>query len=262
VTSRRPLQAILLAAGYGTRLGELGRRVPKPLLELGDRPLADHLLEDLARIPEVTELLVVTNSRFRTAMEDWAGSPEERAPFPVRILDDGTSHPGERLGAVGDLAFALEQVGREEAEDPDRLVLAGDTLPGFPLEGLVTASARRPGADALLVLEEEEDPERLGERGVVQVDATGRITSFQEKPESPKSTLTALPIYLFRPDALARIQEFLREGGDPDAPGTLVAWLVDRVRVEGWRSPGARVDVGTPEGLEAARRRFGDHGEG
>ena len=260
--SRRPLQVILLAAGYGTRLGELGRRVPKPLLDLGGRPLADHLLTDLARVPEVTELLVVTNSRFRTAMEAWAGSSRERAPFPVRVLDDGTSQPRERLGAVGDLAFALEQAGGEGAEGPDRLVMAGDTLPGFPLERLVTASARRPGADVLLVLEEEGDPERLGERGVVQVDPTGRVRSFQEKPGSPISALTALPVYLFRPDALARIREFLREGGDPDAPGHLVAWLVDRVRVEGWRSPGRRVDVGTPKGLKAARRRFGDSGEG
>ena len=262
MTSRPPLQAILLAAGYGTRLGELGRRVPKPLLELGGRPLADHLLEDLVRIPEVTELLVVTNSRFRTVMEAWAGSWEERAPFPVRLLDDGTSHPGERLGAVGDLAFALEQAGREGAEEPDRLVLAGDTLPGFPLERLLTASARRPEADLLVILEEEGDPDRLGERGVVQLDCSGRVRLFQEKPGSPVSALTALPIYLFRPDALARVKDFLREGGDPDAPGTLVAWLVDRVRVEGWRSPGERVDVGTPEGLEAARRRFADHGEG
>lgn len=279
----RPLRALLLAAGYGTRLGELGRSTPKPLLELGGRPLADHLLDDLVRIPGLVELRVVTNARFRAALQGWAQGAEARAPFPVHVLDDGTEGPDERLGAVGDLALALDlgasgpgRGGRPQGGPPspplegltgepedDWLVLSGDTLPGFPLGRLVREWGARPEADVLLTVESEADPERLRSRGVVAVDGAGRVTAFQEKPREAASNLTALPIYLFSGGVLPRIAEYLERGGEVDAPGHLVAWLVDRVRVEGWRPPGGlpRVDVGTPQGLEAARRRFKGGGQ-
>lgn len=248
-----PIRALLLAGGYGTRLGPLGREGPKALLELGGRSLADRLAEDLARVPGAQELVVVTNSSFFPALETWASAVETEVPFPVRVLDDGTAAPDERLGAVGDLAFALERT----SGTGDLLVLASDTLPGFPLRDFVGAFRGRPGADVLLAVEEEEDPERLGVRGVVQVDRSGRVTRFQEKPGRPASRLTALPLYLLRAGVLPLVPEYLAAGGEADAPGHLVAWLVDRVRVEGWKVSGTdRVDVGTPEGYAEARRRF------
>jgi len=277
-----PLRALLLAAGYGTRLGELGRSVPKLLIPLGGRPLADHLLEKLVEIPDLAEVVVVTNSHFRDPIERWAltvgerpssaapprilpeetrpeaSRPDDPRPLPaVRVLDDGTSSPDERLGAVGDLAFALEEMSPEG----DVLVLAADTLPGFSLATFVRERTVRTRAELLLVLEEEGDPERLGSRGVVATDGSGRIVDFQEKPDHPASNLTALPIYLFRQGALPRIPEYLATGGSRDAPGHLVAWLVDRIRVEGWHAPGpGRLDVGTPEGLREARGSFREPG--
>lgn len=255
MTGDPPLRALLLAAGYGTRLGDLGRVVPKPLLFLGGRPLADHLLDGLAGIGHLSGLLVVTNSRFFPEVEAWSRRARDRVSFAVRILDDGTSRPEDRLGAVGDLALGLESL----PPGGDLLVLAGDTVPGFSLGDLVREWARRPAADVLLALEEEKDPARLQFRGVVRMGETGRVVEFREKPPDPASSLIALPLYLFRARALPHIPEYLAGGGDPDAPGHLIEWLVDRVRVEGWRAPGpGRLDVGTPEGLREARRRLGD----
>lgn len=258
MSPKAPFRVVVLAAGYGTRLGDLGRHTPKLLLDLGGRPLADHLLDGLGgpgdrgaeMLPE--EVVVVTNSRFLRPIEEWAAAFARRVSFPLRVLDDGTSGPEEQRGAVGDLAIALEAV---PASD-DLLVVASDTLPGFALSRLVEEWRRRPAADLLLVVQDEPDPEVLGARGVVSVDPSGRVAGFQEKPTRPRSSLTALPLYVFGGRALALVPEYLETGGSRDAPGHLVAWLVDRVRAEAWASPGARrMDVGTPEGLRAARRR-------
>jgi glucose-1-phosphate thymidylyltransferase len=253
LTEPPPLRALLLAGGYGTRLGALGREGPKALLPLGGRPLADHLLSGLRSVPGLEELVVVTNARFVRALEGWAEAARTRASFPVRVLHDGTSDPEERLGAVGDLGFALERM----EPTGNLMVLASDSLPGFPLRDFARELSRRPRAELLLAVRSETEPERLEARGVVSLDPEERVTLFQEKPRDPASRDTALPFYLFRRRILPRIPEYLASGAERDAPGHLVRWLVDRVRVEGWRAPGeGRIDVGTPEAYAEARRRF------
>ncbi len=242
---RRRLVAVLLAAGYGTRLGELGRTTPKALLTLPgtEQQVADHLIGRIRSIPELLEVVLVTNRRFRPTLEEWAASVRDDLPVPLRVICNGTREPDERLGAVRDLALAVQG----SPGDRDFMVLATDTGYDFALAPFVRAFRDREEADLLVPLIRE-DPGTLSRRGVAALDRDGYLVDFQEKPRSPRSRDTVPPLYLMRSRAVPTVQAYLREGGDPDALGSLLEWLVAAglARVGGWRAPGRRWDLGDP----------------
>ena len=97
---------IVLAAGYATRLNPLTENFPKPLLPVGEKPLLNWLLEDIDPLPEVTELVVISNHKFIIYFESWAA--EQKFTRPIRVLDDGSTDNENRLGAVKDILFAVE----------------------------------------------------------------------------------------------------------------------------------------------------------
>ena len=96
------MKALILAAGYATRLRPLTDSIPKMLLPLAERPLLDYLLDRLREVGELAEIQLVTNARFADAFRDWA-------PADVTVLDDGTTSNVDRLGAIGDIGFAIER---------------------------------------------------------------------------------------------------------------------------------------------------------
>ena len=119
------MKCLILAAGYATRLRPLTDNFPKPLLEVGGKPILDWILDDLGSSAEVDGYIVVTNHRFASIFEKWAdGRPEK-----ITVVDDGTSTNETRLGAVKDIQFALEATGHKG----DLLVIAGDNLLDFSL---------------------------------------------------------------------------------------------------------------------------------
>ena len=85
-----------------------------------------------------------------------------------------------------------------------------------------------------------------------------RVASFREKPADPRSDLSAIAVYLLPGDLPARVRAYLAEGGNPDAPGHLLAWLAARAPLEAVRLDGRWLDIGTPEDLERAGR---DHAQ-
>lgn len=252
------MNALVLAAGYGTRLYPLTRDRPKPLLPVGGRPLLDHLVRDLGELEGLGEVWAVTNARFAEEVREWAVRARRELPVPLRVISDGTRRPEERLGAVGDIAFAVERMDA----DGDLLVLAGDNLFEFDLSEIAAAAREAPGADAVVAVEECLSPERLRRGGVAEVDAEGWIRRFREKPDEPATATAAAPLHLYRERVLPLFRQYVDEGRDPDAPGHFLEWLVPRRRVRAWRMPGPRQDIGTPEAYLRARERYGSPGEG
>lgn len=252
------MRALVLAAGYGTRLYPLTRDRPKPLLPVGGRPVLDHLARDLGELETLEEVRVVTNARFVEELREWAEAARRDLPVPLRVISDGTRRPEERLGAVGDIAFAVERM----ESDGDLLVVAGDNLFEFDLSGMTAAAREAPGADALVAVEERLSPERLRRGGVAEVDPEGRIRQFREKPDEPATATAAAPLHLYRGRVLPLFGRYVEEGRDPDAPGHFLEWLVPRRDVRAWRMPGPRRDIGTPEAYLRARERYGSPGEG
>ena len=78
------MKALILAAGYATRLRPLTDEIPKMLLPLAERPMLDYLVDRLREVDELDAIHLVTNARFAEAFRDWA-------PEDVTVHDDGTT---------------------------------------------------------------------------------------------------------------------------------------------------------------------------
>ncbi len=126
------MKAIVLAAGYATRLYPLTRSVAKPLLPVGGRPMLDHILDRIGGVPDVDAVHVVTNRKFADSFRTWARTRELGVPLVVH--DDGTTSEEDRLGAIGDVRFVLDAAG---IDGDDLLVIAGDNLFDFDLADYV-----------------------------------------------------------------------------------------------------------------------------
>ena len=115
------MKALILAAGYSTRLYPLTLNTPKALLPIGKKAMIDYLIEKIAALGAVKETIFVTNARFYKDFSDWAeGANERYAPMRFTVVSDGTSDDAGKLGAVGDIAYAV----REAKIDDDLLVAA------------------------------------------------------------------------------------------------------------------------------------------
>lgn len=246
------MKALILAAGYGTRLYPLTRHRPKPLLPVGGRPLLDHLAANLARVDGLVEIVTLVNARFEEDFRSWAERVGSEIGAPLSVLSDGTREPEERLGAVGDVAYALD---RDDPSD-DLLVVAGDNLFEFEVAEMARAAEEGPPASAVVAVEERESRSRLQRSGVAEVDAEGRIRSFVEKPDRPPGRTAVAPLHLYSRETLPLFREFVEAGGETDAPGHFLEWLVPRRTVRAWTMPAPRHDIGTPEAYRETRERF------
>ena len=234
------MKALVLAAGYATRLRPLTDSFPKMLLPLAERPMLDYLVDRLREVGEIEEIHLVTNARFATALADWA-------PDDVTVHDDGTTSNEDRLGAIGDIAFALERGG---LEGEDLLVVAGDNLLGYSLVDYVDFW-RAKGGSAIAV-HQVEDRGLLSQYGVVELDEDDRVVGLEEKPAEPRSDLAATASYLYSGEHLALLPRYFEEGNPPDAPGNFMVWLHTREPVYGYRVSGEWHDIGDLGQLLAA----------
>lgn len=238
------MNALVLAAGYATRLSPLTDDFPKMLLPLAERPMLDYLLDRVREVEELDEIHLVTNSRFASTFGEWA-------PDDVTVHDDGTSSNDDRLGAIGDLRLAVE---RGVLREDELLVVAGDNLIGYSVPDFVRFW--RDTGGAAIALHHEPDPELIKLYGVVELDADDRIVSFEEKPAEPRSDLAATAAYLYAPGHLALLDEYLAGDNSPDAPGNFVEWLYRREPVYGYRFSGDWLDIGDHEQLLEADNRM------
>ncbi len=242
------MEAVILAAGYGTRLGELGKRMPKALLPVGGKPVIAYLLESLAACG-IERGVLVTNARFADSFARYfeGGKP----PVSLRLVNDGSTEPENRLGAVRDLALALEHV----KEGQSVFVSASDNIFTDPFDRLI--ERYRQVRCPVIALIPEEDPEVLKRSGVAHIAPDGRLISFVEKPVEPQGRYATPPLYLYPPDIRRDIADFLSDPAyDHDAPGNLVSFLVKRRPVYGVVLRGRRYDIGSLQSYEEAKRAF------
>ena len=235
------ITAILLAGGYATRLYPLTKDTPKALLPLGKGVILDAVVNSLESVSGITQRCLVTNHRFAEQFRAWQRIRRQ----DIQIVDDGTQTVEARLGSIRDLELARTQGGGRG----DVLVVGTDNLFTWLLgEFVVFAQRHRPHPS--LALWEAPSSEAARQFGVVTRDGTSRITSFVEKSPQPPSREVALCVYYFPEPMCAQIQEFLDSGGNADAPGYFIQWLVRRGTVYGAMMQGAWYDIGTLEAYQ------------
>lgn len=242
------MEAIILAAGYATRLYPLTLDTPKPLLEVGGRPMVECIIHNMERVKELNKICIVTNDKFYPNFLAW--QRRFSSSKQIEILNDGTTANENRLGAIGDINYALHA--RDIPED--LMVVAGDNLFEVPLSKV--ASSFYENKYSTLVLHDVRDRELAKKYGIVTVDETLRVIDFQEKPERPASTLASTGIYLFPKESLVHLEEYSANGSGKDRPGDFIAWLYPREPVYAYVTDKLWYDIGSLEQLEKARKKF------
>jgi len=239
------MKAILLAAGYGTRLRPLTDERPKHLLPVGGRPMLDWILDSVREVEEVDAVHLVTNHRFAADFEEWG------APRDVVVHDDGTSSNEDRLGAVGDLRLVIENAGLGDQQ----VLVLGDDLLELSLPDFVEWWRAKPQPATAVPLHDVGDLELATHYGIAATNADERIVHFVEKPSDPPSTLAATVAYLLPPEHVRLVATYLDDGQSPDNAGSFLGWLARSEPVYGYRFDGYWYDIGNhPQLLEADNR--------
>ena len=246
------MKNIVIAAGYATRLGELTRNFPKPLLRIGDSTILGRMLDDIDSIPEIDEHIIVTNHKFASIFEDWARGLNYRKP--ITIVDDGTETNETRLGAVCDLLFAMDKLSIND----DMLVVAADNLLFFSFEGFVRFALEK--GSSCIMCHEQKELAKLQRTGVVVLDADNRVLNMEEKPLNPKSTWAVPPFYVYLRKDLDLIRNAVADGCGKDAPGNLAHYLCDHTTMHAWPMAGTgenlRFDIGSLDTYKEACEKF------
>jgi glucose-1-phosphate thymidylyltransferase len=233
------MDALILGAGYATRLYPLTKDRPKPLLPVGGIPILERICRQLAELNELDTIHIVTNHSFAPQYEAWLQDfGRRRVPPPLLALhDDQTTTPENRLGAIGDLQFVIQRA----KLDTDLLVIAGDNLIEGSLAGFVQAGRAQ---GATVGIKDFKDPSKASLYGVVELGEHSRVTGFEEKPAAPRTSLIAIGLYYFPRQTLPLIAEYLAGGQGKDAPGYYLQWLCHKTSVFGHILEGDWVDIG------------------
>lgn len=238
------MTAIILAAGYATRMYPLTLNFPKPLLEVGEKKIIDHLLDDLVQ-SGVERTVVVSNHKFIDQFTSWADTREN-----VIVLDDGSVDNDHRLGAVKDIEFAIEKANI----DDDIVVLAGDNVLNFSLSSFIKYGKEK--KTTCIMRHEQRDINKLRKTGVIVIDDNDLVLEMEEKPQEPKSIWAVPPFYYYTKEDIKLVKEGIESGCGTDAPGSFISWLVKKKPVHAFLMPGERFDVGSIEGYEKIKKEY------
>ena len=248
------MKNIVIAAGYATRLGELTKNFPKPLLKIGENTILGRMLDDIDRIPEIDEHIVITNHKFAPIFEEWKEGLSYQKP--VTIVDDGTETNDTRLGAVCDLLFAMEKLGI----DDDMLVVAADNLLFFSFQEFVDFAHEK--NTSCIMCHEQPRIEKLQRTGVIVVDEQMSVLNMEEKPQEPKSHWAVPPFYIYRKEDLDLVRHSVENGCGKDAPGNLAHYMVEHTVMHAWPMSAGRFDIGSLDTYYEAVAKYSSRSRG
>ncbi|MCL9818286.1 UTP--glucose-1-phosphate uridylyltransferase AglF [Natronocalculus amylovorans] len=234
------MEAVVLAAGKGTRLRPLTEDQPKGMVEVDDKPILTHCFEQVVELG-ADELIVVVGY-MKEEIIDHYGDEFEGTPITY-------AHQREQLG----LAHALLTV--EDNVDGDFMLMLGDNIFDANLQDVIRRH-QEDRADAVF-LTEKVPWEEASRYGVCNTNAYGEITEVVEKPDKPESNLVMTGFYTFTPaifHACKLVQPSDRgEYELSEAVDLLIrsGRTIDALRLDGWR-----IDIGYPEDRKEAERRL------
>jgi len=237
------MKAIILAAGFATRLYPITEKKAKPLLKIKNKPIVDYILEKIKEIKDINEIIIISNNKFYNDFLEWGKKKD------VKIINDGVNSNEERLGSIGDLAFAI----KKEKLNEDLLVISGDNLFNFSLEApFKIFKKKKKDVVVLYDIKSLEDAKRFG----VAIVKNSLLSDFEEKPSNPKSTLCSTGIYFYRKETIALINQFVKEEKNIDYPGLFLQHLYSRIPVYAYITEDKWFDIGAIKTLQDAEKLF------
>lgn len=233
------MKALILAAGYATRLFPLTKDRPKALLPIADRPIINYIIDDIVTTPAINEIIIVSNHKFAKHFEEWKIETEKDYDVKFTVVDDNTVSDDDKLGAIGDIQFVIDQLNIDE----EMLIVAGDNI--FTYDLIDAYNYYKEHDKDTVLAQRNDDFEELRRFAVVEVDENKIVTNLEEKPEHPRSDIAVFATYFYKKETIPMIKEYLDEGNNPDSPGNFPAWLYKKKPVRVYEFEGECFDIGT-----------------
>src|SRR3989344_178060 len=240
------MKALILAAGFGTRLNTVGENTAKAFLEMKGRPVIDYIFDNLRNVKEIDEIILTTNNKFYNDFVKW----KTNRNLNVKIINNGVNHKENKLGAIGDIYFVLKNTKIND----DLLVIGSDNLFDFQLQSFVNEFLNKKSS---MIAVRHEIPERRHLFGNVLFNSDMKVLEFVEKPENPKSSFAASCIYLYPKEVLGLFNEYMKEEVNHDQPGRFVSYLLKEKKiVHAYKLEGRWFDIGNLETLKEAMESY------
>jgi len=215
------------------------------LLPVGGRPIIEYIIDKLNKVEELDLIYIVTNHKFFGHFQEW--NRIYTGPKKIEIVNDNTTEDGNKLGAIGDIEYVI----RNKKIADDLLIIAGDNIFDFEVTEFVSFYKNR-GVSIVSY-----DVGALGlatKYGVVAIDQEGKVTSFEEKPKKPKSTLISMGVYGIPAGKINLIDRYLEEKNNMDAPGRYIKWLSEIDTVYSFIYKGQWFDIGDIDSYKEVER--------
>ena len=244
------MKAILPAAGYAIRMGDLTLNTPKALLLINKKPVIEYIIEKLSRIPEVDEITIVTNNKFYDNFLEW----KKNSGFEnVRIINDNTNSNEDRLGTIGDIQFTIDV----EKINDDLIIINADNLFSFELINIFNYFKEK--NSSIIAVHDVGDLNIAKRMGNPKINQDNKVIDFKEKDQNTTSTLVSGGIYLIPKQHVKKIKEYLELGNSPDKSGEFIIWLHKKEPVYAYKfdNPGDKwFDIGDKAEYKRANEAF------
>ena len=234
------MKAIILAAGFSTRLYPVTKNFPKALLPIGNKTIVSYVVEEILAIKQIDEICLITNHCFFQLFKDW-----KEKNFPkkkIQIINNKVDCLEKRMGAIGDLNFVLEKTGWQD----DILVVASDTLTSLKINKLLAFFKKNRGV--VTGVFKAKDKSEIAHRLGCALIKENRLDGFIEKPTHPQSLYMGVPYYIFPKESLPLVRQYAKIGKNLDSPGSILTYLIGKIPTYAYRQDdGYYFDVGTVE---------------
>ncbi|MDR1150194.1 MAG: NTP transferase domain-containing protein [Clostridiales bacterium] len=247
------MKAIILAAGYATRLYPLTIDKPKPLLKINKREIINYIVDSISLLNCIDEIFVVVNNKFFENFLIWHKNFINNKK--VKIINDKSNNENDKLGAIGDIDFVINH----KKINDDILIIAGDSYFNFDLKVFLDFFIEKKHdcvcAQEILL---QNDLKRFA---VAQIDNNNLLLNLEEKPKNPKSNLAVYACYIYAKSTVKLIKKYLKENNCSDAPGYFLEWLykIKKVYIHKIDKSFKFYDIGTIESYNKLNKKLEKH---
>jgi|SRR3989344_1598414 len=245
------MKAIVLAGGFAKRLWPLTKDFPKPLLQVGSKPLLQRIIEKMSEVEEIDEVIISSNKKFGSHYKEFIDSIDCSKKISL-IVEDSMSE-SQKLGAVHALHYLMEKIGSQH----EVLVVAGDNLFEFDLKSFIDFyRAKNKGVVAVHDIKEKSKAVNFG---VVKMDGT-KMIKLTEKPDNPESSLISTACYILTKDCLNHLKDYTKNDNPRDAIGHFIGYLVEKDAIHGYVFHEPWFDIGNLEEYQGVHKLYSEKG--
>lgn len=242
------MKAVILCGGYAKRLHPLTKFIAKPLLPVCGEPVLNFIVKKLDEIKEISEIYIITNKKFHNQFEEWLMGHKHLFKKNIKLFKNSYFLREKNIGGVDGISKIIRKYKVKE----DLLIIAGDNLFNYSLKKALKFFKEK--KSTILVLSRLKNKKLARAFGVVGINRGGKLVSFEEKPDKPKSNLISTAIYFFSRRDLELINSYSKSKHKGDSFGYFLKFLYRRENVYGFIPNGDFLDIGSIEDYKKAQK--------